>query len=169
MISVEALGTGDLELAGSWLSNPAVNRWLNSDFRGKTFDGRMVAIILRNPRNRLFMVRDRGVPCGLVGFSELDEVDRFAMIWYLLGDPAAGGKGATTAAVAEALRTAFEEFDLEAVYAWVFETNHPSRRVLEKNGFREVGRLRRSAFDGESHLDRIYFDITREDFLGRQE
>jgi [ribosomal protein S5]-alanine N-acetyltransferase len=35
----------------------------------------------------------------------------------------------------------FRQLDLERVYANTLPTNHASRRVLQENGFREVGRV----------------------------
>ena len=91
---------------------------------------------VRNKRNRFFLVRSDGVPCGLVALADLDPVDKVAMIWYVLGDPPSGGRGVITEAVRELVRVAFETLGIESLHAWIMEDNQRSLRVLEKNGFR---------------------------------
>jgi RimJ/RimL family protein N-acetyltransferase len=167
MITIEPLLPESYAMAATWLSDPDVNHWLTSEWRGQTVETRMVAGMLRNKRNRLLLVREDGRACGLVGFADLDEADGVAMIWYLLGSGQMGGKGIITAAIGEALRVAFGEYGLHNVYAWIIDGNDRSRRVLLKNGFTEVGRVRLATRLQLRRVDRIYFDITRDDFARR--
>ena len=167
MISVESLNPEHFELAASWLSDVEINRWLTSVWRDQTVSSRTVAVLLRNKRNRLLLVREDDEACGLVGFSDLYETDHVAMIWYLLGHRPRGSKGIITEAVSAALHIAFTEYCLCSVYAWIIDGNQPSRRILEKNGFTELGRIRSATKRGNEQVDRIYFDITSEDYKAR--
>jgi len=144
-----------------WLSRLDTNTWLTSEWRGRIIDPAIVALAVRNKRNRLFLVKSDGKPCGVVALADIDLVDRVAMIWYFLGDTASGGRGVTSAAVKALVRLAFEELEIETLYAWIIDGNEPSRRVLEKNGFREVGRMRQAATRSGGRFDRVYFDLTR--------
>lgn len=157
-IEIVPIETQEFETAAGWLSDPQINRWLTSEWRGLDVSSRMIAVTVRNKRNRVYTVRLDGTPCGLVGLSDIDTADRTGMIWYLLGDRAFSGRGVTSRAVGAAVRLAFEELDLASVYAWIMEDNVSSRRVLEKNGFREAGRIRRATDSGGRQVDRIYFD-----------
>lgn len=167
MISLEELTPESCELAAQWFSDGEINRWLTSEWRGQDVSARTVAVMLRNKRNRLLLVRDDGEACGIVGYSELDDVDRVAMIWYLLGSRPRGSRGIITEAVGAALRLAFTEYGLSCVYAWIVDGNQPSRRVLEKNGFTELGRMRSATRRDGEQVDRVYFDITRDDYDAR--
>jgi RimJ/RimL family protein N-acetyltransferase len=160
MTTIEPLAPDQFPLAAGWLSDPAINRWLTSEWRGRQVDTKILAIAVRNQKNRLYLVRDNGTPVGLVGLSDIDRDDRCAMVWYLLGERASGGKGLATAAVGLACRAATAELSLSCIYAWIMEPNTASRRVLEKNGFREAGRLRRATTVDGRPVDRIYFDLT---------
>ena len=166
-VVVEAIRPHELELASKWLSEPHINRWLNSTFRGRTVSPRVLELILTKRENRLFTIKFRGEACGLVGFSDVDEVDRLANLWYLLGDRTLSGHGITSAAVGAALEIAFGEMALVNVRAWVTESNHASRRVLEKCHFRVAGRLRQAGVAADGREDRVYFDILADDFKGR--
>jgi RimJ/RimL family protein N-acetyltransferase len=167
MITVKPLTPEHFDLAAEWLSNGEINQWLTSEWRGQTVNARIISIMLRSKRNRLLLVCEDDQACGLVGFSDLDESDHVAMIWYLLGHRPSGSKGIITEAVSAALHTAFTEYGLYNVYAWIIDGNQPSRRVLEKNGFVELGRIRSATRLDDKQVDRIYFDITSEDFQAK--
>ena len=58
-------------------------------------------------------------------------------VGYWIGEPF-WNRGFATEAVGLATHLAFEHLEAGARSAWVFEGNEPSRRVLEKVGFRYV-------------------------------
>lgn len=165
-VALAPIERDDFPRVAEWLSDPGINRWLVSEFRGREVNEMLVAALARNRRNRTYVVSMEGRPCGIVGFSDLDEVDRFAMIWYVLGDSEMAGRGVTTRAVRAALEVGFGELGLGSIYAWVMEENGASHRILEKCGFRRVGRLRQAVrVDGDVG-DRIYYDIVSSDVRG---
>lgn len=159
MIAIAPLNPDHLSVAASWLANPDINRWLTSEWRGRPADSAMLAIALRNRKNRIWLVLQDSVPVGLVGLADIDPQDRCAMVWYLLGDTSRGGKGVVSEAVRQACRDGFQELGLRNIYAWIMEPNDKSRRVLEKNGFQEAGRLRAAADMAGAPVDRVYFDL----------
>ena len=160
MTTLAPLNADHYEIVARWLSTPAINRWLSGDWRDKETTATVVAIAVRNRKNRFFLVSHDGNPCGLVALSDVELSDKTAMAWYLIGDEQLRGKGITSNAVKQLIRVAFSEMGLESVYAWAVEGNASSLRLLKKVGFREAGRIRRSACLAGRQLDRIYFDIT---------
>jgi len=142
-----------------WLSNSSINRWLTSEWRNRVVNSTTIAIALRNPRNRMFLILYGERPCGLVCLAEIDAPDRTAMVWYLLGDTSLSGRGIVSQAVRELVQIAFGEMGLNSLYAWVMQDNIDSQRVLERAGFTRAGRIRRAAFSAGRLVDRIYFDI----------
>ena len=163
MIAIEPLTPEHFATVAGWLSNPEINQWLTGEWRDRVIDPTVIGIAVRNKRNRFFLVRSDGVPSGLVALADWDAVDGIAMIWYILGDPASGGRGVITQGIRELVRTAFDTLGIDALHAWIMEDNQRSRKVLEKNGFRETGRLRQATVRDGRRLDRIYFDLTRQD------
>jgi RimJ/RimL family protein N-acetyltransferase len=159
MISLEALSPGRFELVARWLSNPEINRWLTSEWRGRATTATAIAIVLRNPRNRLFVILYGDQPCGLVALADIDTSDKTAMVWYFLGEPTLARKGITSEAVRQLARFAFREMGLNALYAWVMEDNNRSERVLLKAGFAPAGRIRSATRSGERQVNRVYFDL----------
>jgi RimJ/RimL family protein N-acetyltransferase len=167
MITIEPLGADDFGIVARWLATPSINRWLTADWREKPANPTIVAIAVRNRRNRFFLVRFSGEPCGVVALSDVDATDKTGMVWYLLGESRLSGQGITSHAVADLIRISFRELGLRALYAWAMEENAASRRVLAKAGFREAGRLRQSASLEGRQTDRIYFDLIADDFTPR--
>lgn len=159
MVTIEELQREQFDTVARWLSDPSKNCWLSSEWRNKTVNPSLIAIALRNKRNKFFMVRSDGEPCGLVALSDIDPDDGTAMVWYVLGEDRFAGRGITSEAVRQLAAWAFKYLKLFSIYAWAMENNAASRKVLVKSGFREVGRLRRSCYWSGQHVDRVYFDL----------
>lgn len=82
----------------------------------------------------------------LVGRITINDVVRGAFQSAHLGywvDQAHGGRGVATAAVAAAVRLAFEELRLPRLQADTLKRNAASQAVLTRNGFSEIGRAPR--------------------------
>lgn len=113
------------------------------------------------PRSFAIVVDDRAV--GGVGLEIGTDIRRrSAELGYWLGEPY-WGRGIVTEVVRAVTRYGFATFDLEHIFAGLFERNTGSRRVLEKAGFSLEGRLRMHVTkDGQTMNDLIY-GITRAD------
>jgi len=159
VITIEQLRREDLGSAATWLSRNEINRWLTSEWRNRVVYPTVLAIALRNPKNRLFLVRFNGEACGLTALADIDVADATAMIWYLLGESGFSRRGIASEAVKQLVRKSFHELKLQSLYAWVMEDNVASARLLQRVGFREVGRIRQAASSNGRQVDRIYFDL----------
>jgi RimJ/RimL family protein N-acetyltransferase len=159
MMTIEDLTQPHFDLVAAWLSNPEINRWLTAEWRGKNVTGVVIAMMIRNKKNRVFLVRWNGEPVALTALADIDSADATAMVWYLMGNPAFSGRGIVSSSVTQMARKCFQELKLESLYGWVMEDNLASAKVLQKAGFREAGRLRRAASSNGRQLDRIYFDL----------
>ncbi len=162
-ITVEPLELADCDVAARWLSDPQINKWLASGWRGRQVDAKMLATLRMNRRNRVFLVRADGAPCGLVSLGCIDPTDRTALMWYVLGERALGSRGIITEAVRQVVRIAFSELGLASIQASAMEPNRPSQRVLEKAGFRLAGRLRRGFVLDGRQVDRLIYDLVGDD------
>lgn len=157
--TIEELIPDYFDLVAQWLSKAEINRWLTSEWRNREVNATLVAIATRNRKNRFFLVRYDGQPCGLIALADIDTADKTAMIWYVLGDKNLSGRGITSDAVRQLVRLAFDQMGLASTYAWAMEDNAGSKRVLQKAGLREAGRIRSAASSGGHQVDRIYFDL----------
>jgi RimJ/RimL family protein N-acetyltransferase len=109
------------------------------------------------PRLFAFAIEVEGKLAGGCGVSPFDGVfHRTAEIGYWLGEPF-WGKGIATDATRAAVAWAFEDRKFARLEAGVFEWNPASMRVLEKNGFRREGVVRKSVEKDGRLLDRVLF------------
>lgn len=156
--------TTDLGTLAGWLSDPGINRWLFSQFRGKHVDERLLRPMVMGGKNRLYLgVLDQS-PCVVVGFASIDKLDGSGAMWWALGDRSMRGRGLATFAVVEGLRIAFRELGLHSVTALVMEPNVPSLRVCEKSGFKRVGTLRQGFRLDNDFVDGYLFDAVHGDW-----
>jgi RimJ/RimL family protein N-acetyltransferase len=157
--AIEELQADDLSLVAMWLSRNEINRWLTSEWRNRVVSTTVLAIALRNPKNRFFLVRCNGQACGLAALADIDLADGTAMVWYFLGDSAFSKRGIGSEAVKQLVRKSFQELKLQSLYAWIMEDNAASANLLHNVGFREAGRIRQASSSNGCQVDRIYFDL----------
>jgi len=157
--AIEELQADDLSLVAMWLSRNEINRWLTSEWRNRVVSTTVLAIALRNPKNRFFLVRCNGQACGLAALADIDLADGTAMVWYFLGDSAFSKRGIGSEAVKQLVRKSFQELKLQSLYAWIMEDNAASANLLHNVGFREAGRIQQAASSNGCQVDRIYFDL----------
>jgi ribosomal-protein-alanine N-acetyltransferase len=100
-----------------------------------------------------FAIEVDGEASGGIGVVLCDDVERIsAELGFWLGETV-WGRGVMTDAVSAFVPWAFERFNLQRVYAHVFERNPASARVLEKAGFSREARLRRAVIKEGEILD----------------
>ncbi len=160
MVSVRPLESRDLALAGEWLSNERNYAWLDFGAGVQHLSPLALAAMSKRELHDLvvFGVDERSEPIGLIGVSNIAPMFGSGTLWYVLGEKTFERKGMTSEAVGLALDRAFNTLGLESVNAWVVASNIASIRVLEKNGFQQIGRQRKCHRIGATLVDRIHFD-----------
>ena len=159
MTIIEELIPNYFELVARWLSKAEINRWLTSEWRDRVVNAALIAMAVRNRKNRLFLVRYNGQPCGLSALADINMADKTAMVWYVLGEQNLSGRGIASDAIGQLARLSFDQIGLASVYAWIMQDNMASQRVLQRAGFREAGRIRCAASSAGHQVDRVYFDL----------
>jgi len=159
MVTIQALTPEHFGLVARWLSKREINRWLTPEWRNRAVNTALIAVAVRNRRNRLFLVRCVSEPCGLVALANIEEADKTGMVWYVLGEQKLSARGIISEAVTQLTRLCFCQMGLASIYAWIMEDNIASLRVLQKAGLREAGRIRCAASSAGRQVDRIYFDL----------
>ncbi len=159
----------DVDLAAGWMAARENNQWLDFGSGRQMLSGRALAAMNRSSRHllRLFRPVAGRRPVGIVGVVDLNPRHGTASVWFVLGNKAHYGQGLTTCAVGQMLALAFQQYHLASVHAWTVEHNLAARRVLELNGFRLVGRQRRSHRVDGCRLDRLGFDVLEEELVHR--
>jgi RimJ/RimL family protein N-acetyltransferase len=167
---IRTAGDRDLETIAGWLALPRIAMWL--DFgteRPLTAVALKYAIAQGSMRLYTYapIAAEADAPIGVVGLGSIHPRYRTALLWYALGEARFAGRGLTGRAAAEVVRIGFHELDLRAIHAWAVDGNEASVRILEKIGFRRIGRQRQCHhIEGECR-DRLLFDIVPSDLARR--
>ncbi len=99
---------------------------------------------------------------GGIGLTFRSDVHRrTAEIGYWLGEPF-WGRGIATAALSAMTDYAFANHDLARLEAYVYEWNPASMRVLEKAGYVQEGRLRKSVTKEDRTIDQVLYSRVAE-------
>lgn len=147
---------------------PFEPRWTEADLSQRAYlarikRGREEAMAGTDYTFFAFLHTEPGQP--LVGGITLSNVRRraaqFVNLGYWMGQPYAG-HGLMTEAVGAVVPFCFDALGLHRIHAAFMPHNTPSRRVLEKNGFREEG-FAENYLQIDGHwADHVLFGLTRE-------
>lgn len=158
----------DIRHTLEWRNNPAIrDRSFGTRFPvTEAMDESWFAEALADTSNRriIFAVEDAGIGelIGMVYLHSIDWVGRTAMFTIMIGEEAYHGRGFGTEATALALEIAFQHFNLRKVTLMVGADNAPARKVYEKLGFAEEGRLKDHVYYDGAFLDVLYLSKFRE-------
>jgi ribosomal-protein-alanine N-acetyltransferase len=147
---------------------PFEPRWTEADLTHRVYSAR-----LKRGRDEakagtdytfFVFIRERGVE-QLVGGLTLSNVRRraaqFVTLGYWMGRDYAG-RGLMTEAVGLVVPFVFDTLGLHRIHAAFLPDNKASRRVLEKNGFREEGFAENYLQIDGRWADHVLFGLTRE-------
>jgi RimJ/RimL family protein N-acetyltransferase len=116
------------------------------------------------PVNTLFAIIKDSKAIGGIGIHFFDDVHKHsAEIGYWLGENY-WGKGIATEAVSKFVSFIFVNFDINRIFARVFGWNLSSARVLEKNGFKLEGNLRKHIFKNGLYTDESIYGLLKEEY-----
>ena len=114
-----------------------------------------VKMAQNSPTNFAIEVNEKAV--GGIGILLKEDIYRKnAEIGYWLGE-AHWGQGIISAVIEEMVAYTFKNFDINRIYAGIFEYNHASMRVLEKAGFHQEAILKKSLVKEEVFFDEHIF------------
>jgi ribosomal-protein-alanine N-acetyltransferase len=147
---------------------PYEPRWTEADLNRQAFGARLLRG--RNEAKRgtdfSFLVFDRSSGAEiLVGGLTISNIRRraaqYANLGYWMGE-AYAGRGLMSEAVGALLPFYFDTLGLHRLHAAFLPHNIASRRVLEKNGFREEGYAEHYLQIDGKWADHVLFALTRE-------
>jgi RimJ/RimL family protein N-acetyltransferase len=155
------LGTGDIEYVASWFAEEDIHQWLDFGNGVQVLNAAYLQSMAHDESNfcQLFTSDTNNLPIGVVGFSNISHNFHSASLWYVLGEKEFCRCGYTSRAVSKMLTLGFCHIGLRSVSAWTVEHNVASLRVLQRNNFRLIGRLRQAHMINGRAVDRLLFDL----------
>lgn len=109
--------------------------------------------------------KENGGLAGSVSLLRVDKKHKTAEMGYWLGAPYRG-KGLMREAVALLLGFGFRKLKLEKVTGRAFAENRASQRVLESNGFKREGLLRKDIVKRGKRHDLLAYGLLKSEYKG---
>ncbi|OGI31196.1 MAG: hypothetical protein A2271_00390 [Candidatus Moranbacteria bacterium RIFOXYA12_FULL_35_19] len=105
----------------------------------------------KDKENLVFVIEIEGEFSGAISLHHIQKEHK-AVIGYWLGRKF-WGQGIMTEAVKLITKYGFEKLKLHRIYGYVFLFNEPSKKVLEKAGYKLEGILKKEAKKGNKYID----------------
>lgn len=149
-----------LQLAASWLALEENWRWLDFGGGRQIVTAALLKIMTQRDSHviRLYTAGDGDDPIGIVGLNDVNRHSGTGTLWGVTGDKSFRSRGCATFAGSRFMTLAFRELGLAAVNTWAVESN-PSVKLIERLGFRFVGRQRQCHRMDGAVYDRLLFDL----------
>ncbi|MCH4533013.1 GNAT family N-acetyltransferase [Staphylococcus haemolyticus] len=156
-INLRALMKSDSNLILNWMKNEKLRYLIGTVYpiteleHENWFQNRML-----EKDNRMFVIDlDNEKSIGIVGFKNLDWVNRNSELFIYIGDEEYWGKGYGTQALELIIKFAFNNLNLHMLYLEVFSYNKNATKTYERLGFKQDGILRQSKFQDGKYYDKI--------------
>ncbi len=149
-----------LELVASWLAQKQNYQWLDFGNGRQIVTPALLKIMAQRETHflRAFTSDRADIPIGIVGLNGVDRTFKTAMFWGAVGEKSFRNRGYSTVASSKFLTLAFRDLGLHAINTWAVDHNQ-SLRIIERLGFRFIGRQRQCHYiDGRAY-DRLIFDL----------
>ncbi len=110
----------------------------------------------KKPSKVNFVIVIDGKAVGSCGLASIDYRHNSACIGYWLGREF-WGQGIMSKAVRQLVSYGFKELKLKRIYSYVYPFNKASSRVLEKNGFKHEGTLKKHHYKNGKYYDSLLY------------
>ena len=151
---------GILDFVAGWLARKENYQWLDFGNGSQPVTAALLKIMAQRHTHflRAYTSDADDVPIGICGLNSINRAVGTATFWGASGDKSFRSRGYGTRAGSMFLTLAFRDLGLNTINTWIVESN-PSLRIVERLGFRYVGRQRQChQIDGRI-CDRLLFDL----------
>lgn len=155
-VKLRGLTFKDEKLIFDWKSNEQLRELLGTTYpiseleHHKWFENKML-----ESKNKHFMILYNNEAVGMIGFNNVDFINRNAEIFIFIGDENYWGKGIGTQAIQELEKIAFRNMNLHMIFLHVFSFNERATEMYKKIGFEIDGVLRESKYLNGKYYDNI--------------
>ncbi len=164
-VTLRPPGDGDAARFIAWFADLEVTRYLGTAFP-LSLQGEEEALkrIGEAKDTVWWVIEAEGRSIGATGIHRIDWINANAITGTVIGDKSCWRKGYGSEAMALRTEYAFRQLNLHKLKSQTFMENEPSKRALQKAGYREVGAYREDFWrDGRWH-DHWLCEVLRSDW-----
>lgn len=168
-VTLRAIEEKDCDLLLEMMNNPDIDRWVGNLHLpvSKSMQETWVKNYTNNDSTiRLMIELENGHTLGMVMLQNIDYKNSNAEIGIKINitDKCNRMKHDTDDAYKALLKFAFEELNLNCIYAYVIKGNEHSYNFNLRNGFKENGVIPSKIYTDGEYKDMIVFSLIREEF-----
>ncbi len=147
----------------SWMNDEEVVQYTESRWNSYTMDDLREFVKKTNNgiSNFMFAIHsnENDLHIGNIKIGNINPVHRYADLGIVIGNKDYWGKGIATESIMIATKYAFEELNLNKLFAGMYAKNLGSFKAFIKAGYREIGVMRKHVFYKGEFIDSILVDI----------
>lgn len=166
-VHLRPLTREDMILKVKWYNDPAVRKTLVID---EVFDlagtqGWFDRLADNDTRVDFMVEMLDKVPIGITGLIDIDQANRTAQCYCVIGEKPFWGKGLGTEIHSVLFQWGFETFGIEKIWAHIRTNNPAIYRVVEKLGFQIEGTLRQDKIVDGQRIDLYHIGLLQDEFI----
>lgn len=148
-----------------WLNDPEINRYLGAvvragtdkQFHDKWFESYEAEE--KEGKRKIFMIKVNGKFVGQVGLLDIDQSDKNAVLYIVIGEKKYWGKEIATEAIKYIHDFAFLNLGLHKINLFVHTANTRAVALYEKIGYKHVGVFHDNVFRDGKYEDETLMEI----------
>jgi len=167
-IYIRLMEEKDIPFKVKWINDPVIRHTLNFEYPVSEVSTRKwLNNVASNPTRKDFIVCniENHEPIGYCGFLGIDQKNSKAESYMGIGDKGSQGRGLGLEIRKTLLDYAFQELNLNKIYAYVWEENEPMIHLNKKVGFQIEGLLRKDIMSHGELRNRYIMGILKEEYL----
>ncbi len=125
---------------------------------------------LRREGSQFTFVIELLKPCkflGMCALTQISSINRSASLGIAISNKAYWNQGLGTEAMEILLQFGFETLNLHRIHLTVYEYNHIAKRLYDKLGFMETGRIRHSILRFGNFYDMYTMDLLEDEYRAK--
>ena len=161
-LTFRPLGEADLELRTKWQNNPMVAKNLGWQIRkGTTIEEarEWFRCYVNNKNDERYIIEVDNEPVGIVGLTDINPVDKNAMLYIIIGEDNYRGQGIGRKACGHIIDYGFNKLGLHKIWLEVNSYNKPAVKLYESLGFQHEGCLKEQICLKNKYYDEIYMGL----------
>lgn len=165
-VTIRKFEKTDIPTKIKWVNNPANNAFLHYDIpieiekTERWFDNNLG----RKDRYDGLIEAD-GVSVGLIGLLSIDQKNRKAEYYILIGEIGYKGKGIAKEASRQIIDYGFHKLGLNRIYLFTETENITAHKLFERVGFVKEGCLKSDLFSHGKYVDRYAYSVLRGEWV----
>lgn len=171
-VVLRRLHLDDVDDLGRWINQPEIRQLLSVDYPASyqqelDFIERATKR-LDNPTEIPLAICAEGTLVGAAGLHDISLRHRHAIVGLFIGDKTWRGQGIGRTVYRLLIEFAFNELNLQALRADVYEHNHASQELHLRTGFTQVGCIPKWYFKAGQYQDFLTYHLSQETWRQQQ-